>query len=630
MRSLLRGATVRAKLIWMALATTLTALLLCAGAMLFYDLSTFQQSWKDDLSSQADILSLASAAAINFNDAAAANQNLGMLTARPQILAAAIYTADGRLFATYAQAAQAAPGTPPAFPARPGPAGHRIDGDRMELFRPIRDHNEIIGTVYLEARYLVGERLLSYATILGGVMLCSLLVAALVATQLQRAITEPLAAVTAVARKVIDQRDFNLRVTKSTSGEIGTLIAAFNAMLAEIGRRADDLQAANRSLEREMGVRQDAESALLLADRRKDEFLATLAHELRNPLAPIRTGLDILRVNPGDLVGAERARAIMERQLRQMVRLVDDLLDVSRINTGKLAVNIEATELQTVIDDALEIVRPLYELKKHVLTVNPLPRPVVLNGDATRLTQILSNLLNNAARYTAHGGQIALEVEVQERWVLVYLRDNGTGIAPDMHEAIFQMFVQADTSLERVNAGLGVGLSLARRLAELHGGTLSVHSLGVGYGSEFVLRLPIPAQQRARHVARATGAAPQAGLRVLLADDNVDFVGSMGALLQAKGHAVLVAHDGLQALAAAPAFAPHFAFLDIGMPGMNGYDLARALRAMPQMDATRLVAVTGWGQQKDRELAAAAGFDTLLIKPVSFEQLEALMRNGPA
>jgi two-component system, sensor histidine kinase len=624
-------ATVRARLIAMALATTAAALLLCTCAMLFYDLSTFQRSWIDDMRTQAELIALASAPAINFNDAPAARKNLDMLRMRPEILAGAIYNSGGVLFATYTQTALKTP----VFLEKPGAPGHQIVNGSLTLYHPVVEHGERIGTVYLEARYRIGERVASYGSILGVVMLCSLLLAALVASRLQRSITAPLEGVTSAARAVIQRRDFSLRVPGSAPGEIGTLVDAFNAMLAEVEKSASGLLATNRTLEREMAVRQDAERALLLADRRKDEFLATLAHELRNPLAPIRTGLDIMRINPSDLGAGQRARDIMERQLRQMVRLVDDLLDVSRINTGKLTIKRDLVDLQQVIHDAFEIVRPLVEQQGHVLTSAPLARLVLVEGDATRLTQILSNLLNNAAKYTARGGRIAVDVELEPQRVRVHVRDNGIGIAPEMRDAVFQMFVQADASLERTTAGLGVGLSLARRLAELHGGELNMHSLGLGYGSEFVLTLPLPKHAGAPPGALASPAGPgtKAGTtagpghrrRILLADDNIDFVNSMGALLASRGHVVSVAYDGQSALDNAAAFMPDFAFLDIGLPSLNGYDLARALRALPALRHTALVAVTGWGQQKDRELAKEAGFDAHLVKPVSFEQIEAML-----
>ncbi|AXA91535.1 hypothetical protein DPH57_10465 [Massilia sp. YMA4] len=620
-----KPATVRAKLIVMALATTFAALVTMSASMLIYDLTTFQQNWVDDLTTQAEIVATVSAPAVSFNDPAVARQNLALLRVRPQIEAGAIYGANGVMFASYAQSAL----DPPVFPSRPGPAGHAIAGGHMIVFHPIVENGERLGTVYLTARYRLLDRLASYAIILGAVMTASLLLAAMVASRLRLGITNPLEAVTDVARAVMQKRDFSLRVRERASGEIGTLVDAFNNMLAEVERRADALQEANRTLEHEMTVRQGAERALLLADRRKDEFLATLAHELRNPLAPIRTGLDIMRLNRNDPAATERARAVMERQLKQMVRLVDDLLDVSRINTGKLTIRHDPVELQAVVANALEIVRPVIDAQGHTIEV-ALPRePVHVLGDATRLAQVLSNLLNNAAKYTDRGGHLALAAAVESDGQLhIRVSDNGIGIAPAMLGEIFDMFVQADSSLERTSAGLGVGLSLARRLVELHGGAIEAHSGGPGLGSEFVVTLPVLREAQGAGPRESAQPAQGTPYRILLADDNLDFVNAIGALLRTLGHTVHICHDGAQALAAAEAFAPDFAFLDIGLPHLNGYDLARALRALPGLQRTVLVAVTGWGQQKDREMAFDAGFEAHLVKPVSVEQILDILAAG--
>jgi signal transduction histidine kinase len=615
------AGSVRIKLILTALATTFAALVVTAAAMLVYDLQSFQQGWVDDLTTQAELVAVASAPALSFNDPRAAQQNLGLLRVRPQIEAGAIYTANGALFASYAHGQ----GELPALPSTPGPLGYAIKGGRMVVTHPITDGGERIGTVYLSASYRLLDRVQDYAMILLGVMLGSLLLAAVVAHRLQQAITRPLLAVTGVARAVMQRRDYSLRVDEHASGEIGTLVDAFNDMLAEIARRANALQDANRTLEHEMTVRQGAERALLQADRRKDEFLATLAHELRNPLAPIRTGLDILRVNANDPVAGERARSIMERQLKQMVRLVDDLLDVSRINTGKLTIRREQVMLQDVVNDALELARPFIAAQGHTLHVQVPERPLYLAGDATRLAQVLSNLLHNAAKYTARGGSIALEAEASGGQLAIRVRDNGIGIAPALLDDIFEMFIQVDSSLERSTAGLGVGLSLARKLVELHGGSIRADSAGPGQGSTFTVTLPLLADTSVAAVAEAPPAADARLHRILLADDNVDFVNGIGGLLRSLGHHVHIAHDGKQALAAAESFAPEFAFLDIGLPQLNGYDLARALKRLPALRHTVLVAVTGWGQQKDRQQAFEAGFHHHLVKPVSIDQLQEIL-----
>jgi signal transduction histidine kinase/ActR/RegA family two-component response regulator len=614
--------SVRSKLILMAVSTTLVALLAASIAMLLYDLRTFKQYWVDDLMTQADIIASVTAPALAFNDAKTAQQNLAVLRVRPQILSGAIYTAAGARFASYAQGTSGA-----TYPAKPGSPGYSIEDGELAVYHNIIDNGEMLGTVYLRARYDLGERMISYAGILGVVLLGALLIAALVASRLQQGITQPLMAVADVAREVMQKRDFSLRVPGHNSGEIGVLVAAFNDMLAEIGRRSHALQEANLTLEHEMQVRHRAEEALLVADRRKDEFLATLAHELRNPLAPIRTGLDILRIRSGDAQATQRATDIMERQLRQMVRLVDDLLDVSRINTGKFAIKMGRVELKAVVNDALEVVRSYIELHGHELVIELPDRPVFLHGDATRLAQILSNLLNNAAKYTNRGGRVSLAARVEDRSLIINVADNGIGIAPDMLNHVFEMFVQVDSTLERTNAGLGVGLSLARRLVELHGGTIEAHSGGIGRGSEFVVRLPIVVEPELPAKTIPAAFMTSETYRILLADDNVDFVNSIGALLSAMGHSVVITHNGPDALTAAARFCPDYAFLDIGLPQMSGYDLARGIRRLSCGSMTLLIAVTGWGQEKDRQLAFEAGFDHHMVKPVRFEQIEEILGN---
>jgi signal transduction histidine kinase/CheY-like chemotaxis protein len=614
--------SVRSRLILMAVFTTLAALVTASIAMMALDLRTFQRYWVDDLTTQADIMARVTAPALSFNDARSAQQNLAVLKVRPQILAAGVYTASGALFASYAPN-----GDDSQLPARPGAAGYRIEKGELVVFHGVVENGELLGTVYLRSRYGLFDRLRTYGAILAVVMLGALLIAALVATRLQAGITRPLQAVTNVAREVMQRRDFSVRVPGHETGEIGVLVAAFNDMLAEIGRRSAALQQANRTLEHEMHVRERAEEALRVADKRKDEFLATLAHELRNPLAPIRTGLDILRIRSGDAQATQRATDIMERQLRQMVRLVDDLLDVSRINTGKLAIKMGRVELKAVVNDALEVVRSYIELHGHELIIDLPDRPVFLHGDATRLAQILSNLLNNAAKYTNRGGRVTLEAHVEDRTLVLAVSDTGIGLAPEMLDQVFEMFVQVDSTLERTNAGLGVGLSLARRLVELHGGTIAAQSAGVGQGSTFTVRLPIVVDPEPPTKPTPAAFISAETYRILLADDNVDFVNSIGALLSAMGHSVVITHNGPDALTAAARFCPDYAFLDIGLPQMSGYDLARGIRKLACGPETVLVAVTGWGQEKDRQLAFEAGFDHHMVKPVRFEQIEEILGN---
>jgi signal transduction histidine kinase/ActR/RegA family two-component response regulator len=618
--------SVQRKLILAMLATSLVSILVMAVAMVFYDLSNYKRSWVNDLSGQARILARASAPALNFDDRQVAQDNLALLSVRPRILAAAIYAPDGTLFATYAQAGL----KNPQFPRLPEWDGYRIRDEEILLYHRIEENNEILGTVYLRARYEMAQRLRDYLGILGGVVAGSLLIALLMSTWLQAAITKPILAIAAAARNVMERRDFSTRVPKTTDDEIGDLVEGFNDMLTEVGTRAAALEASNSSLQHEMMERLSAEQALLAADRRKDEFLATLAHELRNPLAPLRNGLQIMRVAGDDARAVQMAREMMERQLQQMVRLVDDLLDVSRITTGKLALRKERVELHTVVRNAVDTVRPFIEARRHRLNVELPPEQIVLQGDATRLAQVFANLLNNAAKYTDSGGSIRLQASVEEDEVVIEVADDGIGIAPDMLPAIFEMFTQVDMSLERSQAGLGVGLTLAKHLVDLHGGEITAHSDGLGKGSTFTVRLPaistLSIVHRAAEPRDVSDGEPRH--RILVVDDNVDFVDSLATLLRSRGHDVRTANDGPNALEVAATFAPTFAFLDIGLPKMSGYELAQRMRSQPPTASTVLIAVTGWGQNKDRQRAREAGFDHHLVKPVDFEQVEALVRES--
>jgi signal transduction histidine kinase/ActR/RegA family two-component response regulator len=615
------------KVMLVVLATTFAALLATGIALLIYDARTYREAWVNDLATQADILARASAPALAFQDEKTARENLSLLRVRPNILVGAIYTPDGALFARYSQA-----GVSDVLPARPRKTGYTISGNRLMLYQSIVENGEMLGTVYLVGRYELLDRLADYVKILTAVMVGSLVLAAVIAAWLQRAVTVPIASVTSAARSVIERRDFSRRVQRSTEDEVGVLVDAFNAMLAEVGAHAEALEDTNRTLQHEMGERRSAEEALRVADKRKDEFLATLAHELRNPLAPLRNGLEILRLAGQDPEKAQLVRDMMQRQLNQMVRLVDDLLDVSRITTDRLVIKKEPVSLQAVLRAAIETARPVIESKHHRFTTDILPEPVSLMGDATRLAQVFSNLLNNAARYTPDAGEIHLCAKLARAHIEVTVSDTGIGISPAGLDSIFGMFVQVDQSLERTNAGLGVGLSLAKRLVELHGGKIEAHSEGLGKGSRFTVWLRPAAASVAPVLPEPVKPSPRPSVarRILLADDNVDFVNGFAMILRQQGHEVSVAYDGNGALQAAASFTPEFAFLDIGLPHVNGYDLARRLRDLPATKNSVLTAVTGWGQQADRDRAREAGFDHHLVKPVDFEQIYRILEHTPA
>jgi PAS domain S-box-containing protein len=369
------------------------------------------------------------------------------------------------------------------------------------------------------------------------------------------------------------------------------------------------------------------EEELREADKRKNEFLATLAHELRNPLAPIRNGLEILRLaQNGDV--AERARSMMDRQLQQMVHLIDDLLEVSRITRGKIQLNREPVDLEAALQSAIEMSKPLIDAAGHELTVDVPPQRLIIDGDLTRLAQVFGNLLNNAAKYTNQGGHIRLSATIVGGEANVAVRDNGIGIAPAMLPRIFEMFAQVDHASQRTQGGLGIGLCIAKRLVEMHGGTLTARSPGPGAGSEFTVRLPL--QQAARSgVSIASPEAspdePHQALRVLVADDNADAAASLSMILQMNGHEVRTAYDGQEAMQIAESFQPDVALLDIGMPVLDGFEVCRRLRERPQSRDMLIVALTGWGQTEDKQRSEEAGFDQHLVKPADIRELEHLL-----
>jgi PAS domain S-box-containing protein len=367
------------------------------------------------------------------------------------------------------------------------------------------------------------------------------------------------------------------------------------------------------------------------ADRRKDEFLAMLAHELRNPLAPIRNALAILEEG-ADAATIAQARQVAERQVRHMAHLVDDLLDVSRITRGKINLQKEPVDLATAVGRAVESARPLISARGHTIHVTLPPEPVSLLADPTRLEQILDNLLSNAAKYTEPGGRIGVSAERQGDEAVLRVRDTGVGIAPEMLPRVFDLFAQAERSLDRAEGGLGIGLTLVRSLVELHGGSVQANSDGLGHGSEFVVRLPAAgaaARRADQPSATAPGSGgPSAARRILVVDDNVDAAQSLATLLKLWGHEVAVAHDGAGALEAARTQPPDVILLDIGLPGMSGLEVARQIRQEPRRPL--LVALTGYGQEQDRRRSVEAGFEAHLVKPVDLRELRRLIAAAPA
>ena len=370
-------------------------------------------------------------------------------------------------------------------------------------------------------------------------------------------------------------------------------------------------------------------SDLSVADRRKNEFLAMLAHELRNPLAPIRNALTVIRLTSGKARAVDEASAMMERQVAQLSRLVDDLLDINRITRGKVELRKERVDLASVVHHAIEACRSLSESMGHEFSVVLPPHPIHVNGDPMRLAQAVGNLLNNACKYTQNAGRISLTVERDGPTVAIRVRDNGIGIAADQLPVIFEMFTQLDTSLERAHSGLGIGLTLVKELVELHGGAVEAHSSGVGHGSEFTIKLPVSTQVSSDFAREppAPEPAPANGCRILIVDDNVDSATSLAMLMELASNETRTVFDGLEAVQAAALFRPDVVLLDIGMPKLDGYEAARRIREQPWGKNMFLVALTGWGQDEDRQRSKDAGFDAHLVKPVDHSELVTLLAN---
>jgi signal transduction histidine kinase len=424
------------------------------------------------------------------------------------------------------------------------------------------------------------------------------------------------------------------------------------AVFAELHRKSREVERSNRLLQAEVAERrraearlselnasldqrvtertlelQESEARLMEASRRKDEFLATLAHELRNPLSPLRNAAHFLKLRGPGTQDVQWAAEVMDRQVAVMGRLIEDLMDVSRIDRGRLELRRTRVELDQVIAEALETMAPQIDGSGHKLTVLQPPSRLVLDADRGRLAQVFVNLLSNAAKYTDPGGQIELRVVGEGGHAVISVRDTGIGIPSHRLENVFEMFSQEEPALARSRGGLGIGLALTRQLVELHGGTVVAHSEGPGKGSVFTVRLPVVDTSPEAPVAPAGFAPAQAGggLRILVADDNTDAGETLAMLLQVMGHEVRHVGDGEQAVAATPAFDPQLVLLDIGMPGLNGYEACRALRTQDGGSGRTIVAVTGWGQPQDVALATEAGFDHHLVKPVDMESLVQLI-----
>jgi two-component system, sensor histidine kinase len=605
--------SVRIKLLGVVSVSTVIAVLVAGVAMLSRDLSVYRMSWVADLSTQANILALSTAPALVFDDRETASRNLAALQVRPAVGVAAIYTRAGALYARYVRPGSTEP--PARMPVHPA-FGSRVSGENIQLIQPILQKGEWLGTIYLTAHYDLQRRIGAYSSIFVLVILLSVLVALALSSVLQRVITEPLDAMADVARQVIEREDYTPRARPTQDLEIGVVVEAFNRMLDEVQQRTRALK--------------QTEEALREADRRKDEFLATLAHELRNPLAPIRHAVKLLELPGADERQRQWGREVISRQVQRMALLLDDLLDVARITCGRLELKKSYVAFTSLVAAAVETARPLLETKQQTLETQLPAGAVELQVDALRISQALSNLLTNAAKYTDVGGRIRLTAAVDAGGPVLSVEDNGIGLSPQAIPKLFEMFSQVHSPVDRAEGGLGIGLALVKGLVELHGGTVEARSAGLGHGSQFTIRLPASCLAQPRDGANAAPleAAPLEDFRcrILLADDNQDAVDSLAMLLEMTGYETHVAHSGAAALELGERIRPEIFVLDIGMPGMSGYELAGHIRQASWGRDVLLIAVTGWGQEEDKERSRRAGFDCHLTKPVDPDELAELLR----
>ncbi len=724
-------ASLRGKLTLIMVVTIGVALATMALSLLYRDLAQHRSNLAAALATQSAIMAQLAAPAMAFDDRAFAQRNLSALAQDPHIAAAALYAADGSLFASYARAG--APPPPLRLPAVSEQA--RQDGDRLELTRHIHHEGELLGAIYLGAAYDRWGHVRGYLGIVAIMLLLSMGVALLLAVMLRRVITGPVEALASVADDIVSRRDPTLRAPDTPVEEFSVVVRAFNSVLDEAEDRTRELRQSEK-LYRAIGESMDhgvwvcdargrnlyvsdsflrlvgttqlqvsglgwcdllhpddvegtleawlecvhsgqfwyrehryrgadgryhpvltqgvpmrddsgaitgwaginldisrlkkTEEALREADRRKDDFLATLAHELRNPLAPIRHAARLLGLPGVDGAQARMAREIIGRQVARMALLLDDLLEVSRITRGRLELRIEPVGLAALVKSAVETSRPQIDAKHHELVVEVEGPPVDLQVDPLRMSQALSNLLTNAAKYTDEGGTITLRARHSADQVMFTVSDTGIGLPQDALPTIFGMFSQVDSAIDRSEGGLGIGLALVKGLVLLHGGSVDAASAGMGQGSTFTIRLPGSCRRAPAHNAAPAAAAAQdlprgPRGRVLVVDDNHDAASALGMALQNAGHEVHTAHSGEEALLTGWKCRPDAVLLDIGMPDLNGYEVAGRMRITPWGRRALLIALTGWGQKEDIARATAAGFDLHMTKPADPEHIEQLL-----
>jgi signal transduction histidine kinase/ActR/RegA family two-component response regulator len=620
-----RDLPIRRKLLSVNALTSSLAVLLAWLAFMTYEVVTFRGTLARQLAVQAQIVGYNSASALLFNDHTAATQVLAALRAEPHIVSASVYGKDGVVFATYARQGS---NEPPILPelVMVNDTGYRFDKDRLFVVRDILVDGERVGSVRILSDLTeMDARIKRYLLIGGLAFLVSIAVAISFTSRLQRTISGPILHLVERARIVSSEKNYSVRAVATSQDELGLLIQTFNEMLAQIQQRDAELEKA----------RDDAETA----NRTKDEFLAVVSHELRTPLTPILAWTRMLRGEQLDQDQTQRALDTIERNVKAQAQLIGDLLDVSRIISGKLRLDVRAVDVAPVVEAAIESVRPTAEVKGIRLQTVVDPRAGLVSGDPDRLQQVFWNLLSNAIKFTPKDGRVQVELRRVNSQLQVAVSDTGKGISTEFLPYVFDRFRQADSSSTRSHGGLGLGLAIVRHLVELHGGQVRAESAGTGQGATFTVELPLAAVQRAPtpervHPTADTGmpftpSPALTGLHLLVVDDDLDTLQILDAVLSRCGAEVRTAPSAADALDIMQGWHPDLLISDLGMPDEDGYTLLRKVRAMSAEHGGSIpaLALTAYARVEDRVRALAAGFQMHVAKPIEPAELIAVVAN---
>jgi signal transduction histidine kinase/CheY-like chemotaxis protein len=616
-----RDLPIRRKLLLMTLISSTVAVVLVSSGFLAWDIAQVRSEIAEDVRAQAQLLAESTGPALSFDDEQTATGTLGVLAIRPRALVACLYDVRGTIFARYERdRGTRCPSIPPAA---------EFGWRHLHLTQPVAVGTDQVGTLYIQRELSdMQARLRVGAAIVGGLLVLSIGAAFLIAARMQRSIVTPLLELADTARAISTGRDHSLRAVPISRDEVGVVVHAFNDMLDRIDERTADLSLANIELAREIEerrkVEQERTAALARerdANRLKDEFLATLSHELRTPLNAVLGWARLLRSATVDEATEARALESIERNARAQARLIEDLLEVSRIVTGKLRLQVANCDLAAIVDAAVEVIQPAAAAKRLTLDVDIAVRPALTSGDADRLQQIIWNVLSNAVKFTPFEGQIAVRLWRGDGYRLT-VTDSGPGIEAKFLPHLFEPFRQADGSASREHGGLGLGLAIAKQLAELHGGTISAHSGGAGLGARFEVRLPSVITPNPLDYAGHVGTAPVdaqllQGLHVLVVDDEEDARLLLGTTLTQHGAGVTLAASAADAITAIDRQRPDVMLSDIGMPQEDGYALIRRLRARDDEDGGDIpaIAITAYASASDRLAAQDAGFQAHIAKP---------------